>query len=157
MHSCTQILSLTDVYFAGSSFCLVGVISLLYWPSLQTLKAKGRHFIYSFRYFTEKIKMRITYLPNTKECISAEIVYPFYTAVLMLDYITSFNSCVHYQSFFLPMYLMLSLNITLVTVLSTISEKESVIAFKVVADVLSRVTSVLVFCNFSEHCSSPWV
>lgn len=87
MHSCTQILHPLLMF----TLLVHPSASLVSYPCFTDrhfrLKLKGTHFIYSFKYLTEKIKMRITHLPSIKDCISAEPVYPFYTAVLMLDYI----------------------------------------------------------------------
>lgn len=60
--------------------------------------------------------MRITHLPNLKDCISAETVYPFYTVALMLDYIFQ-KVCT------LSVLPLAHLNIMFVTVLLSISEK----------------------------------
>lgn len=134
IHCCTWILSLTDVYFACSSVLfLVGVTPLLHWPSLQTLKTH--------------LGISLQWKNNNKN--DTETLFTL-AALWYWWLITFFKSYVHHHYFFLPVCFT-TLNVMPVTVLSSISEKYSVKAVMVVADVMAWVTSILAFCNFSEH------
>lgn len=77
-HCGTWILSLTDVYFACHPSSSWHVSQLLSWPSLQTLKPKGSHFIYSFRHLNGMNNKNRNYpsaLRNMGNCSLADTLF----------------------------------------------------------------------------------